>query len=122
MNTKRNCLHERCLPIVYSDSGSSFEDMLDKDNSALLNVKHGQCLAIEMLKISKACLSQSRKIFEKRNNAHNVLQPLESLRPKVHRVSHVQESISYFGPKIWDMIPVVEIKKLNDNQYFQKRT
>ena len=33
VNNKITLLHERCLRIVYSDSMSSFEDLLDKDRS-----------------------------------------------------------------------------------------
>lgn len=65
VNNKINCLHEWCLPIVYSDSGSSFEDLLDKDNSVPLHVKNEQSLAIEMLKKTKTCLSEYWTAFLK---------------------------------------------------------
>ena len=52
VNNKINCLHERCLRIVYSDSVSSFEDLLDKDRSVSVHVKNIKTLAIEMFKVS----------------------------------------------------------------------
>ena len=62
VNNKINCFHERCLPIVYRDSGLSFEDLLDKDNSVLIIDKNEQLLATEMFKISKT-LKESERNF-----------------------------------------------------------
>ena len=50
VNNKINRLHERSLSIVYSDSVSSFEDLLDKDRSDSAHVKFIKTLSIEMLK------------------------------------------------------------------------
>ena len=36
MNNKINCLHERCLHIVYSDKTSSFEKFSEKDGSVTM--------------------------------------------------------------------------------------
>ena len=52
VNNKINRLHERCLRIIYSDSASSFVDLLDKDRSASEHVKYIKTLATEMFKIS----------------------------------------------------------------------
>ena len=53
MNNKINRLHEKCLPIVYSDKTSFFEELLDKDRSATINIRNLQVLATEMLKVFK---------------------------------------------------------------------
>ena len=99
VNNKINRLHERCLRIVYSDSMSSFEDLLHKDRSVSVHVKNIKTLAIEMFKVSK--------------------KPSEFVRPKVHSVFHGKESISYLGPQIWDMIPV-EMKNLKTISAFKR--
>ena len=39
MNNKINQLHEKCLRIVYSDKTSSFEELLDKDESVTTHKK-----------------------------------------------------------------------------------
>lgn len=49
---KINRLYDRCLRIVYSDSGSSFEDLLDKATSAI-HVKNVRSLTIEMFQLSE---------------------------------------------------------------------
>ena len=52
VNNKINRLHERCLRIVYSDSMSSFEDLLHKDRSVSVHVKNIKTFAIEIFKVS----------------------------------------------------------------------
>ena len=101
VNNKINRLHERCLRIVYSDSMSSFEDLLYKDSSVSVHVKNIKTLAIEMFKVSnKLTIPLMNEIFVKRNNAYNLRKPSEFVRPKVHSVFHGKESISYLGPQI----------------------
>ena len=46
---KTNWLHERSLRIIYNDKGSSFEDLLEKDNS--IHHKNLHVLETEMLKV-----------------------------------------------------------------------
>ena len=50
LNNKINRLHERCLRLIYSDRGSSYEELVDKDNSVPIYQKNLQKLAIEMFK------------------------------------------------------------------------
>ena len=120
VNNKINRSHERCLRIVYSDSVSSFKDLLDKDRSVSVHVKNIKTLAIKMFKVSnKLTIPLMNKIFVKRNNAYNLRKPSEFVRPKVHSVFHGKESISYLGPQIWDMIPV-EMKNLKTISAFKR--
>ena len=44
--------------------------------------------------------------FEKRDNAYNLGNPSGFVLPKIHRVFHGMESISYLGPQIWNMVPM----------------
>ena len=46
-------LHERCFCIVYHDTTSSSEEILQKDNSVLIHYKNIQVLAIEFLRVYK---------------------------------------------------------------------
>ena len=50
-NNKINRLHERYLRLIYNDKRSSFEDLLEKDNSVSIYHKNLQSLAIEMFKV-----------------------------------------------------------------------
>ena len=112
VNNKINRLHKRCLRIVYSESVSSFEELLNTDRSVSVHVKNIKTLAIEMFKVSnKLTVPLMNEIFVKPNNAYNLRKPSEFVRPKVHSIFYGRESISYLGPQIWDMIPV-EMKNL----------
>ena len=51
LNNRINKLHERTLRIVYQDSVSSFETLLDKDNSFTIHERNIQNLAIELFKV-----------------------------------------------------------------------
>ena len=48
LNNKINHLQETCLRIVYSDSRSSFENLLNKDKIVSIHVKNLQTLALEI--------------------------------------------------------------------------
>ena len=53
LNTKKNRLHERCLPIVYNDTKSNFNELLVKDSSVSIYHQNLQKLAVEMFKGSR---------------------------------------------------------------------
>ena len=50
-NNKINRLHERCLRLIYNDKHSSFEELLEKDNSVSIHHKNLHVLATEMFKV-----------------------------------------------------------------------
>ena len=50
LNNKINRLHERCLRVTY-DGLSSFEELLERDNSVSVHNRNIRCLAIELFKV-----------------------------------------------------------------------
>ena len=52
-NNKINRLHERCLRLIYNDKKSSFEDLLQKDESVSIHHRTLKRLAAELLKVFK---------------------------------------------------------------------
>ena len=106
-NNKIKHLHERCLRLIYSDKKSSYENLLEKDNSVSIHHKNIQALAIEMFKVKhKQCPEITDDIFvERTNNQYNLRNHPDFITPQVHSVFHGTESISYLGPKIWDIVP-----------------
>ena len=68
-NKKIKHLHERCLRLIYSEKKSSYENLLEKDNSVSIHHKKFQALAIsyaqkllviifmESTKISTICVT-----------------------------------------------------------------
>ena len=51
LNHKKNRLHERCLRIIYNDGHSSYDELLNLDNSVSMHHRNLQMLATEMLKL-----------------------------------------------------------------------
>ena len=100
-------LHERCLRLIYSDNKSSYENLLEKDNSVSIHHKNIQALANEMFKVKhKLCPEIPGDIFmERTNNQYNLYNRPDFIIPHIRSVFHGTESISYPGPKIWDIVP-----------------
>ena len=78
-NNKINRLHESCLRLI-NDKRSSFEDLLEKDNSVSLHHKNLQALAIEIFKVHTKTSSE--------------------IMPQVKSVNYGLKSIRALGPKI----------------------
>ena len=68
-NNKIKHLHERCLRLIYSDKKSSYENLLEKDNSVSMHQKNIQALAIEMFKAKhNLCPEVTGEIFMETTN------------------------------------------------------
>ena len=104
---KKNMLHERFLRIIYNDKQSSFTELLNKDNSVSIHIRNIQRLAIEMFRfyngLSPPLMNNIFKL--KAESPYNLRQVSEFSRPMVKSVYLGTESISYLGPKIWDILP-----------------
>ena len=89
-NNKIKHLHERCLRLIYSDKKSSYENLLEKDNSVSIDQKNIQVLAIEMVKVKqKLCPEITGDIFmERKNNQYNLRNRPDFIAPQVHSVFH----------------------------------
>ena len=114
-------LHERCLRIIYNDKQSSFTELLNKDNSVSIHIRNIQRLAIEMFRfyngLSPPLMNNIFKL--KAENSYNLRQVSEFSRPMVKSVYHGTESISYLGPKIWDILPE-KLKNIDNLEHFKK--
>ena len=106
-NNKIKHLHERCLQLVYIYKKSSYENLLEKDNSVSIHHKNIPALSIEMLKVKRKPFPESTgDIFtERTNNHYNLRDRPDFLTPPVESVFHGTESIPYLGRKIWDIVP-----------------
>ena len=51
VNNKINCLHERALRMIYEDSTSSFDTLLEKDMSFSNHDRNIQQLALEIYEV-----------------------------------------------------------------------
>ena len=81
LNNKINKLHERCLRIVYSDNTSSFEELLETDNSVSVHHRNIQVLATELYKIMNGLSPEIMKeVFPlNKNTSYNTMPLLREL-------------------------------------------
>ena len=82
-NKEINRLHERCLRLIYNDKSSSFEGLLEKNNSVSMHHTNPQALAIEMFKVeTKTSLETMQEVFCLRNK--EIKQILKFIKLKVY--------------------------------------
>ena len=106
-NSKINRLHERCLHLIYNDKKSSFEQLLEIDNSLSVQDRNLRALATEMYKIYHD-ISQTimNEIFTLRHqNQYNLRNWTYFDAAKVRPVNLGSESVRYLSSKIWEIIP-----------------
>ena len=53
LNNKTNSIHERALRITYQDHISTFQELLNKNNTVSIHHRNLQALATEMFKIHR---------------------------------------------------------------------
>ena len=107
LNNKISRLHERCLWLIYSDRGSSYEELLDKDIYVPIHQKNLQKLAIEMFKIYTGMAPQIMNEVFPRNYTvnHNLRRHPEFASGAINTVQYGSESLSFLGPEIWEVLP-----------------
>ena len=106
-NNKINRLHEGCFRIIYNDNRSSFDALLEKDGSVSIHERNIKILATEMFKVSKNLAPpQMHEIFKLKDQPqYNLRYNFLFSRPLAKSVYKGTESLSFSGPKIWDILP-----------------
>ena len=119
LNNKINSIHERALRISYQDHISTFQELLNKDNSASIHHRNFQALATEMFKIHRGLSPDIlREIFVPKISLYNLRRNNTFERRQVHSVYHGTESLSFLGPQIWNLVPL-ELKQLESLEVFK---
>ena len=106
INNKINRINERASRITYNNKLSSFQDLLDRENSVTIHHRNIRTLAIETFKVlhwlSPPLLNE---VFVERNCNYNLRGNNFLNRRRVNSVRYGTESVSFLGPKIWDILP-----------------
>ena len=117
LNNNINRLHERCFQVIYNDKTSSFEQLLENDNSVSMHHRNIQTLAIEMYKVTNGLSPEiMNELFQIREESrYNLRYTSQFTIPPIHSVYNGRESVSFMGPKIWRLIPPAfkQIKSLS---------
>ena len=120
VNSKINRLHERSLRLLYSDDVSTFAELLNKDMSFTIHQRNIQSIAIEMFKVKNSIGPVLLKdIFIERNYNGPALRTISDfVTPKINTVHYGEDTLAFFGSKIWNLIPS-DIKYVDDLNVFK---
>ena len=81
LNNKINRLHERCLRLIYNDKQLTFEELLEKDDSASIHIRNLQTIAIEMCKVMNGGYPEiTKEIFRIREESEYNLRHQNTFR------------------------------------------
>ena len=73
LNNKINSIHETALRMTYQDSASTFEELLNKDNSVSTHHRYLQVLATEIFKIHRGLSPDIlRETFVPKTSSYNL--------------------------------------------------
>ena len=110
INKKINQIHERALRIFYNSKSSSFQDLLDKDNSVTIHHQKSRRRNIQSFRrLSSPLLNE---VFIKQNCNYNLWGNNFLNTQRVNSVGYGTESVSFLAPKIWDILP----KEINNSE------
>ena len=114
LNNKINRIQERALRITYNDKSSSFQNLLEKDNSVTIHHRNIKILATETYKFLQGLSPPlMNEIFVERNNNYSLRGNNVLTRRRVNSVRYGTETVSFLAPKIWDILPKDYKKILN---------
>ena len=84
----------------------TYENLLVKDDTVSMHLQNIQALAIEMYKIKNDLSTEilSNILTQRTQKHYNLRNASDFQIPFVRTVYHGTESISYIGPKIWDIV------------------
>ena len=115
LNNKINSINERALRITYQDNTPTFQELLNKGNSH----RNMQVLATEMFKIHRDLSPEIlRETSVSKTSLYNLGRNDNFEKRKVRSVYQGTESLSFLGPKIWDLVPV-ELKQPETLYFFK---
>ena len=121
LNNKINRIHERALRITYNDKSSSFQNLLEKDNSVTIHHKNIKILATETYKFLQGLSPPlMNEIFVERNNNYSLRGNNLLTRRRVNSVRYGTETVSFLAPKIWDILPK-DIKDSESLDIFKRK-
>ena len=102
-------LHKRTLRLLLSDYVSSYEQLLEKSGKCNMNIRRLRFLCIEIYKtVNDLIPSYMKEILEKRDGNRVTRDRYKSNLniPRRNQVTFGTKSLKFYGPKIWNALPV----------------
>ena len=106
-NNRINHLHEMALRIVYNDYKSTFENLLELDNSVSIHHRNIRLLSIELYKVKHNLSNQvMSELFNLRNINYDFRSQTDFELGSIYAIAYGVRSLKYFAPKIWNIVPI----------------
>ena len=106
---KTESLHKRALKFLLNDYVSSYEQLSEKSGKCNMKIRRLRFLCIEIYRtLNYLNPSFMKEIFEKRNK-NRVTHDRYKLNlniPRINQVTFGTKSLKFYGPKIWNNLPV----------------
>ena len=106
--------------MVYQDYVSSFTELLEKDKSTTIHNRNIQLLAIELFKVKNGSSSVFMNEIFVENAQHycDLRKKTEFKRNKFKTVYNGTETLTFLGPRTWEIVPdctkkVAALRNLN---------
>ena len=103
LNNRINTLHERVLRVVYRDDVSTFDTLVEKNESFRIHDRNIQTLAIELYKVWYGISPKIMSYVFPINMSSRKGEEFSSRNVK--SVNYGTDSLSHLGPKIWNLVP-----------------
>ena len=117
VNSKISRLHERALRLLYNDDLSTFDELLERAGAFTIHQRNIQSLAIEMFKVKHNIGPMLlNEIFTERVYDGPALRKVpDFITPPIKSVHFGEDSLKYFGSKVWNMIPsnMIQVENIN---------
>ena len=119
MNNRLNQLHERALKLAYNDHMSTFESLLQRDNSVTIHSRNLQLLATKMYKLRNGLAPKIMEdLFPLREINYNIRGCNVFKSSHANTVYFGKETLSFRGPKTWSLVPA-EIQNFPSHRIFK---
>ena len=106
-NIRINHLHKGALRIVYKNHDSTFENLLELDNSVSLHHRNIRLLSTELYKVKHNLSNQvTSELFNLKNINYNFRSQTDFELGPIYTTAYGLRSLKYFAPKIWNIVPI----------------
>ena len=116
-----NRIQERALRVVYKDYDSSFDELLEKENSYKTHDRNLQKLVAEIFQVKMSLGPEIMKeSFEIVELPHALRNELKLKSRKIHSVSYGIETASFVGARVWNSLPS-DLKQCKSLELFKSK-